>query len=232
MKHMTSKILIAAILIVSNCTIAHAQYEKFVLQNKYDGFESKDGKGYIEIEIRDSTNIDSYITAIYSTLAESYPRANIQTIGNRGVRMEATSLGLKISQLQIGFLELFVDFSIMIEIREHPDQIQFYTDSLGVSHPANDYNQVRVYAPIVKKLTAYNPYYQSEVKEYITQKEEMHEALMEKALFGNGTNASEFIGEIGFYIIDNIRAELNQNYYKTWRNGEFSSLAKKHKRRE
>lgn len=223
------KVITIAMLFMSS-TIVNAQYEDFILQNKYKGFETKDDKGYVEIAIRDSTNIDSYITAIYSTLVESYPDAEIQTIGNRGLRMYATSNGIAISKLDIGDLKLFVDFSIMIDVREHPDKICYYVDSLGVRRPYNDYHHVRIYAPVVIKLTAYNPYYHPEVKEYITKKEDMYETLMEKTLYGNGSNAEEFIGEIYLYIISNIRAELNQRYYRTWENGRFAELARKIKR--
>lgn len=223
---MILKIFAIAFILVSNGTL-HAQ---FLLQDKYKGFETEDGKGYVEVEIRDSTNIDSYIGAIYSTLAESYPEAKIQTVGTRVIRMDATSKGMSISQVQGGMLNMYVDFSIMVEIREHPDKIYYYTDSLGVKHPGNDYHNVRIYAPVVKKITAYNPYYHPEVKEYITNKTEMHEALMEKGFSGYGTFAESLASEIYTYIFGNIRAELNQNYYRTYMDGRFESLARKHKR--
>ena len=226
MKNKVFKIL--AILFLSNCTIAHAQYD-FLLQDKYNGFTTKDGKGYVEIEIRDSTNIDSYIGAIYSTLAESYPRAEIQTIGTRSVRLDATSKGITTAIVQGGMLKMFVDFSLVFEVREHPDKIRYYTDSLGITHPSNDYHQVRVYAPIVKKITFYNPYYHPEVKEYISEKTEMHEALMEKAHVGNESYAKVFIRELQIYILGNIRAELNQNYYMEL-DGDRYGLGRKQKR--
>ena len=222
------KILTIAFLLVSIDTL-YAQ-DKFLLQDKYKGFETKDGKGYVEIEIRDSTNIDSYIGAVYSTLAESYPDAKIQAVGTRVVRMDATSKGMDISAVQGGILQMFVDFSIMIEIREHPDKIRYYTDSLGVKHPGNDHHNVRIYAPVVKKITAYNPYYKSEVKEYITNKTDIHEALMEKEFSGYCTFAESLAREIVIYICNNIRAELNQNYYRTFENGRFEDMARKIKR--
>lgn len=230
MKNRFFKIL--AILILSNCTIAQAQYQSFVLKDKYNGFETSDKKGYVEIEIKDSTNIDSYVSAIYSTLFESYPRANIQTIGNRGVRMDATSQGIFVSSVEGGVLNMYVDFSIMMEVKEHPDEIGYYRDSLGVKRPYNDYHQVRLYAPVIKKLSFYNPYYHSEVKEYITEQTSMHEALMEKSSTER-SYAETFIGEIDIYIKSNINAELNQNFYRTFENGKyFDSLGRKHKRRD
>ena len=232
MKRNIFKLFSIVIVLALNGTI-QAQSSEFLLQDRYKGFETKDGKGFIEIEIRDSANIDSYISRIYSTLAESYPRANIQVIGNRLIRMDATSLGMTISQLQVGTLELFVDFSIVIEVREHPDQIYYYTDSLGVKHSYNDRHHVRISAPVVKKLTAYNPYYKSEVKEYITKTTEMHDALMEKDMYGTyGSLAKQFLSEIDLYIIGNIRAELCQNYYRTFDNGRGLVLTRKHKRSE
>lgn len=229
MRNMILKIFATAFIFVSNGTL-HAQYEDFLLQDKYKGFETKDGKGYVEIEIRDSSNIDSYIGAVYSTLAETYPDARIQTVGNRVVRMEATSKGMSISQVQGGMLNMYVDFSIMVEIREHPDKITYYTDSLGVKHPANDCHNVRIYAPVVKKITAYNPYYHPEVKEYIINKTEMHEALLEKGFGGYETFAVTLAREISLYICYNIRAEFNQNYYRTFENGRFENMARKLKR--
>ena len=222
------KILTIAFLLVSVDTL-YAQ-EKFLLQDKYKGFDTKDGKGYVEIEIRDSTNIDSYIGAVYSTLAESYPDAKIQVVGTRCVRMDATSQGMKISVVQNGWLEMFVDFSIMVDIREHPDIIDYYTDSLGVKRSINDYHNVRLYAPVVKKIIAYNPYYKPEVKEYITNKTEMHEALMEKEFSGDRSFAEALESEIYLYIYHNIMAELNQNYYRTFENGRFERMARKYKR--
>lgn len=222
------RILTISFLLVYSFTL-QAQ-DKFLLQDKYKGFETKDGKGYLEIAIRDSTNIDSYIGAVYSTIAESYPDAEIQTIGTRVVRMEATSKGMDISSMQGGLLQMFVDFSIMIEIREHPEKIYYYTDSLGVKRPGNDYHTVRIYAPVIKKITAYNPYYKPEVKEYITNRTDMHEALMEKEFSGYCTFAESLAREINLYICNNINAELNQNYYRTFENGRFESLSRKFSR--
>lgn len=232
MKHTAFKILAMSILFVANFTIAHAQISGFILKDKYKGFETEDGKGYVEVDINDSTNIDSYIGAIYSTLAESYPRASIQTIGNRVVRMDATSLGIR--AFDDIMLQLFVDFSIVLEVREQPDPYE-WRDSLGVLH----YRQlktnhcVRISAPVVKKLTAYNPYYMSDVKETITNPTDMYGLLMEKAPNGVRANiGADFISEINEYIIYNIRAELNQNYYRTYKNGEYwNSLGRKNRRR-
>lgn len=231
MSNKTLKILTLAFLLVSNGMLK-AQSDSFILQDKYKGFETADGKGYVEIDIRDSANIDSYIGAIYSTLAESYPDAYIQTAGTRVIRMDATSEGMPISLVQggSGMLTMYVDFSIMIEIREHPDEIYYYTDSLGVKHSENDYHNVRIYAPVIKKITVFNPYYKSEVKEYITNKTDMHEALMEKGLSGYMTFAESLGSEIYSYILWNIHAELNKNYYRTYKDGMFESLARKHKR--
>ena len=223
------KILAIAFILVSNGTL-HAQYENFLLQDKYKGFDTKDGKGYVEIEIRDSSNIDSYIGAVYSTLAETYPDARILTVGNRVIRMEATSKGMSISQVQGGMLKMYVDFSIIVEIREHPEKVFYYTDSLGVKHPSNDYHQIRIYAPVIKKITAYNPYYHPEIKEYITNKTDMHEALMEKGFTGYCTFAEELAREVDIYICHNIQAELNQKFYRTFENGRFEDMARKHKR--
>lgn len=219
------------------CTgIIHAQYESFVLRDRYNGFESRDGKGYIEEEIRDSASMDSYIASIYSTLAESYPRANIQVIGNRIIRMDATSKGISIAYVEGGVLQLFVDFSIVFEIKDHPEQIRTNTwvDSLGVTHKEqyNDFPHVRISAPVVKKLTVYNPYYKPEIKQFITNKTDMYDALMEKTLTGVRANiGADFISEIDMYIRHNIHAELNQKYYRDYNNGEYSnSLGKKYKR--
>lgn len=228
MMNKISRILTIAFLLVYSVTL-QAQ-EKFLLQDKYKGFETKDGKGYVEMAIRDSANIDSYIGAVYSTIAESYPDAEIQTIGSRVVRMDATSKGMDISAVQGGILKMFVNFSIMIEIREHPEKIYYYTDSLGVKRPGNDYHNVRIYAPVIKKITAYNPYYKPEVKEYITNKTDMHEALMEKEFSGYCTFAESLAREIAIYICNNIQAELNQNYYRTFENGRFEDMARKIKR--
>lgn len=222
--------IIATAALLMTCGITHAQNDDFFLQDRNKGFETKDGKGYIEMEIHDSTNIDSYIGAIYATLADVYPDAKIQTVGNRVIRMNATSKGIKISKETLG-PSLFIDFSIMIEVREHPDQIYYYTDSLGVKHPSNDIHHVRIYAPVVKKCTAYCPYYKPEVKEYVTKHTEMHDLLMENDIYGvYGTIARQFISEISIYIEGNIRAELNQNYYRTFMDGKFEHMARKLKR--
>lgn len=222
--------IIATAALLMTCGITHAQNDDFFLQDRNKGFETKDGKGYIEMEIHDSTNIDSYIGAIYATLADNYPDAKIQTIGNRVIRMNATSKGIKISKESLG-PSLFIDFSIMIEVREHPDQIYYYTDSLGIKRPSNDFHHVRIYAPVIKKCTAYCPYYKPEVKEYVTKQTEMHDLLMENDLFGvYGTIARQFISEISLYIEGNIRAELNQNYYRTFMGGKYESSARKIKR--
>jgi len=228
MRKMLLKFIALGIFVIFSC-IVHAQYHNFVLQDKYKGFEAKDGKGYVEIEILDSANIDSYIGYVYSTLAESYPDAKIQTIGTRVVRMDATSEGIFMSAVKAGVLEMFVDFSIMVEVREHPDELKYWTDSLGVRHPWNDRHQIRFYVPVVKKIIAYNPYYRPDVKEYITSKIDMHEALMGKGATGY-TFSEDFTREIDMYIINNIRAELNKNYYKTYDNGRYESLARKNKR--
>lgn len=223
------KIIATAALLMA-CGITHAQNDDFFLQDRNKGFETKDGKGYIEMEIHDSANIDSYIGAIYATLADVYPDAKIQTVGNRVIRMNATSKGITISKEALG-PSLFIDFSIMIEVREHPDQIYYYTDSLGVKHPSNDIHHVRIYAPVVKKCTAYCPYYKPEVKEYVTKQTEMHDLLMENDIYGvYGTIARQFISEISIYIEGNIRAELNQNYYRTFMDGKFEHMARKLKR--
>lgn len=222
--------IIATAALLMTCGITHAQNDDFFLQDRNKGFETKDGKGYIEMEIHDSTNIDSYIGTIYATLADNYPDAKIQTIGNRVIRMNATSKGIKISKESLG-PSLFIDFSIMIEVREHPDQIYYYTDSLGIKRPSNDFHHVRIYAPVIKKCTAYCPYYKPEVKEYVTKQTEMHDLLMENDLFGvYGTIARQFISEISLYIEGNIRAELNQNYYRTFMGGKYESSARKIKR--
>lgn len=222
--------IIATAALLMTCGITHAQKDDFFLQDRNKGFETKDGKGYIEMEIHDSANIDSYIGAIYATLADVYPDAKIQTVGNRVIRMNATSKGITISKEPLG-PSLFIDFSIMIEVREHPDQIYYYTDSLGVKHPSNDIHHVRIYAPVVKKCTAYCPYYKPEVKEYVTKQTEMHDLLMENDIYGvYGTIARQFISEISIYIEGNIRAELNQNYYRTFMDGKFEHMARKLKR--
>ena len=79
------------VLILSSSGILHAQFESFVLKDKYSGIESRKGKNYCEIEVFDSTlNIDSYVSTIYSTLAESYPHADIQVIGKLQVLVFGT----------------------------------------------------------------------------------------------------------------------------------------------
>lgn len=189
------------VLILSSSGILHAQFESFVLKDKYSGIESRKGKNYCEIEVFDSTlNIDSYVSTIYSTLAESYPHADIQVIGNSIIRMEATSLGIWYSTDPR--FDCFVDFSIIIEAREYSER------EFSKNH------SVRVSAPVVKKLTFYNPYYRPDIKIYRTEKYEMYDALLESSPLGvKKSIAEEFLSEIERYIIMNIEAELN--HYST-----------------
>ena len=218
-------IVVVAMLMASG--IACAQHGSFFLQDRNKGFETKDGKGYVEIEIRDSANIDSYISAIYATLAENYPEARIQTVGNRVLRMEATSEENIWISTEPYITQLLIDFSIMVEVREHPDEIYYTSDT---KRPINDYHHVRIYAPVVNKCTSYCPSNKPEVKVYVTKKKEMHDLLMEKENYTKvfGTFAQQFVDkEIDKYIVSNIRAELNQNYYKAQ---GYEILANKNKR--
>ncbi|MBQ9545713.1 MAG: hypothetical protein IJU90_00290 [Bacteroidales bacterium] len=234
---MTNKI-IALIFLLIACGSVRSQCntDGFVLKDKYKGFETFDGTGYVEVEIKDSASYDSYIGAIYATLAENYPHANIKVIGNRVIRIDATSLGISVSQVTGGILNMYVDFTMTIEIREKTTYTGQVKDSTGVLRTKTtilDSPCVRFSAPSIKKLTYYNPYYKSEVKEYLTRPLEMHEALMEKGLGGYRPMSCDLISEITEYIVWNIRAEMRQNYYMNYKNGEFyESLGKKHTRSE
>lgn len=237
MKRMTNKI-IALIVLLITCGTVHAQCntDGFVLKDKYKGFETFDGTGYVEVEILDSASFDSYIGTIYATLAENYPRANLKVIGNRVIRMDATSLGISVSQVTGGVLNMYVDFSMTIEIRDKRTYTRQVKDSTGVVRTKTtilDGPCVRFSAPSIKKLTFYNPYYKSEVKEYLTRPVEMHEALMEKGMSGYRPMSCDLISEITEYIVWAIRADLSQNYYRNFNNGEYyERLGKKHIRYE
>lgn len=238
MKRTTNKIIALIVLLITFGAV-HAQCSNkdgFVLKDKFKGFETFDGTGYVEVEILDSSSFDSYIGTIYATLAENYPNANLKVIGNRVIRIDATSLGISVSQVTAGVLNMYVDFSMTIEIRDKRTYTIQVEDSTGVVRTKTtilDGPSVRFSTPSIKKLTFYNPYYKSEVKEYITRPVEMHEALMKKGMSGYKPMSCDLIFEISDYIVWAIRADLCQNYYRNYKNGEYyESLGKKHKRYE
>lgn len=175
-----------------------AQFD-FVYKGLSSGIEADDGRKYIEIEIRDSTlSKDSYISTLYSVLAETYQDANIQIVGNKIIRMDATSLGLDYTEK----LKLYVDFSIMFEIKDRYEMK--WKDSIYYWNRPS----IRISSPVIKKLTAYNPYYKPDIKVYATEKIKIHNTLMEKPPYSMRETIMEdfLISEIGSYILSNIKA--------------------------
>lgn len=175
-----------------------AQFD-FVYKGLSSGIEADDGRKYIEIEIRDSTlSKDSYISTLYSVLAETYQDANIQIVGNKIIRMDATSMGISYTEE----LYLYVDFSIMFEIKDRYE-IKWNDSIYYWNCPS-----IRISAPVIKKLTAYNPYYKPDIKVYATEKIKIHNTLMEKPPYGTRETIMEsFLDhEIGSYILSNIKA--------------------------
>lgn len=171
----------------------------FVYEGLSSGIEADDGRKYIEIEIRDSTlSKDSYISTLYSVLAETYQDANIQIVGNKIIRMDATSLGLDYTEK----LKLYVDFSIMFEIKDRYEMK--WKDSIYYWNRPS----IRISSPVIKKITAYNPYYKPDIKVYATEKIKIHNTLMEKPPYGMRETIMEdfLISEIGSYILYNIKA--------------------------
>ncbi|MCR5589021.1 MAG: hypothetical protein K6F72_05350, partial [Bacteroidales bacterium] len=100
------------------------------------------------------------------------------------------------------------------EVKEHPDPVS-YVDSIGTTRVyIGDEPCVRVYAPVVKKMSFYNPYYKSDVKVYRTDKYEMNDVLFmsnpyKKQLGPEYTIAYDFLSEIDVYIIGNIYRKIN-----------------------
>lgn len=186
----------------------------FVFKDRYSGIsEERYGRKYVEVDVFDSTiSVDSYMNYVYSTLSESYPEANIQLMGNRILKMEATSLGL--SEFEDPLLNAYLDFSITIEAR---DKREWATeDSLGrIETYRTNQPCVRIHAPVVKKVTVYNPY-RPKVKVTRTDKGEILDFLSSSAkipfLYDN--IASHFLSEINTYIVRYIWVDLNQNFYE------------------
>ena len=216
-----------AIVLTSHCLSAQ---NKFIFKDKYDGIVEKDyGRKYVEVRVSDSTiRTDSYMNYVYSTLTEYYPDANIQLVGNRIIKMDATSLGL--SEFKDPLLKAYLDFSITIEARDNTEWVT--EDSLGgietfrTSEPC-----VRIHAPVVKKITAYYTY-RPEIKVTRTDKSEIIDFLSSSSnmpiLYDN--IAAHFLAEINTFIIRYIWVDLNQNYYE-YKYGEDLSQSKILKRK-
>ena len=147
------------------------------------------------------------MSTIYTTLLENYPDANIQLIGNRVIRMDATSNG--IAAFEDHSLKGYLDFSITFEARDHVEWMW-----TGLKEAIRrDVPCIRVMAPNIKKITIYDPYSRPEKKVFLTSKNDIVDFLLsEVSVYGNA--GEKFLSEVYMYIIHNIRAELNQNYYK------------------
>ena len=200
----------------------HAQINgEFILKDEYDGIvDERSGRRFIEMIVHDSTqNIDSYMSSIYTTLLENYPDANIQLIGTRVIKMDATSEG--ISAFEEHGLKAYLDFSITFEARDHVEDMWEGMDEAR----RRDIPCIRVMAPTIKKLTVYNPYVHPEIKVYRTSKNDIMEFLLSDVpVYGNV--GQQFLSEIRMYIIHNINAELNQNYFRD----NYPILTEKNKR--
>lgn len=182
---------------------------EFILKDEYDGIvDERSGRRFIEMIVHDSTqNIDTYMSSIYTTLLENYPDANIQLIGTRVIKMDATSKG--ISAFEENGLKAYLDFSITFEARDHVEDMWEGMDEAR----RRDIPCIRVMAPTIKKLTVYNPYIHPEIKVYRTSKNEiMGFLLSDVPVYGNV--GQEFLSEVSMYIIHNINVELNRHYFR------------------
>ena len=189
------------LIVLTAPSVASAQ--QFVLKNTYGSFTTDDGKGYIETVIYDtSRNNDNYIASIYSVLSNNFPQAKLSVIGNRIVRMEnAISRGTTINA---NGLSVFIDFSVVIEVKEHGDE---YNGSYRGVEPV-----FRVNVPSINTAEVYNPYYHPEFKQTIVGQSNLKELLLSSKI-GGGQIADDFFSEINIYLIMAIEEELNHKYY-------------------